>query len=122
MWQHAGLFGADRVPESLFVNTLKSVVGVTEADMAGLGWYSFWRLVNADSGTVAMSDFAQVLHWFGPLSERGGFFVRIAQMTQHDWFHGALQRDAAERLLANHARDGGWLVRFGSVPGTYTLW
>ena len=32
-----------------------------------------------------------------------------------------VERVQAERLLASNAKDGGWLLRFGSVPGTYTL-
>jgi len=42
-----------------------------------------------------------------------------AQLEQEDWYHGAVSRDAAERLLKN---NGDFLVRdSGNTPGQYVL-
>lgn len=120
VWSCEGVFGQDAVASDVFFEALEKVVGI--APQETVGFQSFQKLLKVKdvADNVNMADFVQVLQWFGPL-DRNDFLNRIAELTGNEWFHGNLDREESEKVLANAARDGAWLVRFGSVPGTYTL-
>ena len=121
VWESVGLFGHETAVEEDFFFAMQEVVGIREEMTEGPGWKAFRQLLSLDNGgIVTLPKFVQCLQWFGPLNATS-FFDRITQMTQNQWFHGKMDRTEAEKLLAKVGKDGAWMVRFGSVPGTYTL-
>jgi len=62
--------------------------------------------------TVTLEQFANVINWFGPISEinKEGFLDNMKDIMQHHWFHGDITKEEAESLLKNF-EYGYYLVR-----------
>jgi SH2 domain len=74
---------------------------------------------NGELATVSMSAFAHLLAWFGPLDAH--FLERIGRLCAYPWFHGRIERERAESLLAAQSA-GTFLVRLSTRPaGGYTV-
>ena len=69
--------------------------------------------------TVTMANWAKILECFGPWKGTD-VIENISTMLKEPWFHGEMNEKEAEVVLMT-AQPGSFLVRFSSVPGSYTI-
>lgn len=63
-----------------------------------------------------MQHFSELSLWYGPFYDRvvgSAQLAFIAQLHSKAWFHGNIQREESEKMLA-HQREGTFLVRVAS--------
>eukprot|EP01090_Pellita_catalonica_P014663 TRINITY_DN3793_c0_g1_i1.p1 TRINITY_DN3793_c0_g1~~TRINITY_DN3793_c0_g1_i1.p1 ORF type:complete len:617 (-),score=94.05 TRINITY_DN3793_c0_g1_i1:103-1833(-) len=75
--------------------------------------------------TVTISNFGQILDWFGPLVKcnskgKNAFLTRVSRTLKLTYFHGLIGGGEAARRLQN-LPGGTFLVRFSGTAGFYVL-
>jgi len=64
---------------------------------------------------VELSQFGLFLDWFGPLfsskDPSATFLTKMVSQVEPEWFHGSIDKQAAEALLGQMKKKGSYLVR-----------
>ena len=69
---------------------------------------------------MTIQQFSDFLRWFGPLDER--MMKRVTSLLKHEWFHGDIGAEEAQRRLTRAKKKGTFLVRFSTgSPGNFAL-
>jgi len=72
------------------------------------------------TGYVTIQQFSDFLRWFGPLDEN--MMKRVTSLLKHDWFHGDISAQEAQRRLTRAKKKGTFLMRFSAgSPGNFAL-
>lgn len=77
---------------------------------------------SSEGDEISLEQFGSYLNWFGPMARQGQVVLHhnvTSILTEH-WFHGDIDaKMAGERLTSGP--PGGFLVRFSSITGCFTV-
>lgn len=78
--------------------------------------------INQNAQLVSIENFANVMDWFGPVSDGNDLLEKIWKLSSHPWFWGSLDTKQAENQLIQSNEGGAFLIRFSNTsPGSFTL-
>jgi len=103
--------GKDKAsPEVNSLRCLRNLVATSE------------RAESETRDVVKICQFGEMITWFGGTPKRGGMSVldRMRIVCSNPWFHGDISMADAQRKLRG-MEPGAFLVRFSSVPGSFTI-
>jgi len=78
-------------------------------------------VLSKDEKTVTLEEFGVLLQRFGPLDNHEEFLARIVNLLKKSWFHGEISAEQSEKIVMNSPKNGTFLVRFSSDPGSYAI-
>lgn len=67
--------------------------------------------IDSDNCVIRLRDFEHIMEYIGPVTKE--IFERVYQLVKKTWFHGLMDREAADQQLAGK-REGTFLLRFSA--------
>eukprot|EP01117_Protostelium_nocturnum_P002768 TRINITY_DN1369_c0_g2_i1.p1 TRINITY_DN1369_c0_g2~~TRINITY_DN1369_c0_g2_i1.p1 ORF type:complete len:457 (-),score=105.85 TRINITY_DN1369_c0_g2_i1:36-1406(-) len=114
------------LPWEKFVEVLVRVLEAKPFDVERLQY-----CITGGNKKVAVGKWINFTEWFTPLckeseaqraDEKEGYAIsEVADIVGHEWFFGSIGAEEVQRKLGLMNEDGGFLVRFSSSPGYYTV-
>ena len=110
----------DRVTFEEFCNCYCQAGGI-EYDAEDINFKCLKTALCKDDKTVTIEEYGVLLQRFGPLDDYSAFLTRIVNLLKKSWFHGEISAEDSEKIVMNSSKNGTFLVRFSSDPGSFAI-